>query len=337
MTSSLQRVFLFALLFACAEVSAEQIAVIPDTQSYTKDPANHALLLQQTQWIAENSGTENIAFITHVGDVIQSGGGRGAGRSESQLIEQWQFADENYKQFDGSTPYSIAYGNHDFDTFADSSAGSSRAQSYFGASRYEMYDWFGGSSPDGENFYQFFEIGGQRLMHVAIKFQPDQQTLDWVGELVRETNLPTIISTHAYLVDAGTARGGGTDEVEAGHDPIGETIWNGLVRSTDQIFMVICGHNHSGVNITVSGEYSEDGEHHQISFNDAGREVYEILADYQDYPNGGDGWFQLVDLDPDAARISVRTWSPFLNKYQEDPMSQYEWHADLRSRWQLQQ
>ena len=208
MNSTPKRIYLLPLLFACSAVSAEQIVVIPDTQAYTRDPANHALLLQQTKWIAENIESENIAFITHVGDIIQSGGGRGEARSEDELIAQWQFADENYDQFDGSIPFSMAYGNHDFDTFGDSSAGSTRAQSFFGANRYETYDWFGGASPDGATFYQFFELGGQRLLHVAIKFQPDQQTLDWVGDLVRETNLPTIISTHAYLVDVGIGRGG---------------------------------------------------------------------------------------------------------------------------------
>lgn len=334
MISNLQKINLALLLLACSSVAAEQIVIIPDTQGYVRDPANNPLLLQQTAWIAKNSESENIAFITHVGDVIQSG--RAAAGNESVLIERWQFADENYKQFDGSVPYSIAYGNHDFDSFGDSSGGSTRAQTYFGASRYEMYDWFGGASPDGENFYQYFEIGGQKMLHVAIKFRPDEDALNWVGELVRETNLPTIISTHAYLLDAGNGRGD-SGATEAGYDPIGETIWEGLVRSTDQIFMVICGHNHSGVNVSVSGEYSEDGEYHQISLNDSGREVYELLADYQDYPNGGDGWFQLVDLDPDAGRISVRTFSPFLNKFQQDPMSKFEWNADLRSRWQMQE
>ena len=96
---------------------------------------------------------------------------------------------------------------------------------------------------------------------------------------------------------------------------------------------VFGGHNHAGENVTVSGEYSEDGEYHQISLNDKGRQVFELLSNYQDYPNGGDGWFQLIDLDPEAGLISVKTWSPFLNKYQTDAMSQFQWDVDLKARW----
>lgn len=314
------------LLFAGA-LAAEQIAVIPDTQAYTNNAANQPLLTQQIEWIADYGDAGNLALITHVGDIISAQGAVG-------VDEQWEFADAAFSRFDGSVPMSFAYGNHDFDVFPDSSSGSIKAQQRFGASRYEAYDWFGGSSPDGENFYQYFNIGEQQLLHVAIKFNPDNATLGWAAELIREINLPTVISTHAYLSDAGRSRRGDR-VIHAGRDRFGEAIWEQLVRGTDQIFMVICGHNHAGENVTVSGEYSEDGEYHQISRNDAGREVWEILADYQDYPNGGDGWFQLIDVDPDTSRISVSTYSAYLDKHQEDPMSRYEWHADLSSRWQM--
>ena len=317
-------------LFVSHSVLAEQIVLIPDTQAYTRAKENQPLLLQQTQWIVENSQTENIAFISHVGDVIT-----GAQRDDSLAIdEQWQFAHQNYQQFDGSVPFSVVYGNHDFDVFGDSSAGALNAQQYFGAARYEPFEWFGGASEDGENFYQYFEIGGQELLHVGIKFDPDQATLDWAANVINDKNLPTVLTTHAYLTDAGFSRRLG-GEVEGGREPIGEFIWENLVRTTDQIFMVLGGHNHSGESPEVSGEYTEDGEYHQVSINDAGRDVYEILANYQDYPNGGDGWFQLIDIDPDVSKISIRTWSPYLNRYQEDAMSRYQWSANLRARWEM--
>ena len=317
-------------VFACTQLPAEQIVLIPDSQAYIRATENHHILQQQTQWIADNLEAENIALISHVGDIIT-----GSQRGNSLAIdEQWQVAYENYQQFDGSAPYSFVYGNHDFDEFGNSSGGSLKAQANFGAQRYQGFDWFGGTSEDGENFYQFFEIDGQELLHVGIKFDPDKPTLDWAAELIQEINLPTIITTHAYLTDEGfSQRLGG--EVQGGREPIGEFIWKNLIRTNDQIFMVLCGHNHSGESPEISGEYTEDGEHHQVSLNDQGREVYEILANYQDYPNGGDGWFQLVDIDSENSRISVRTWSAYLNKFQEDAMSLYEWDTDLRTRWEM--
>lgn len=327
MAENISKRLVFTFLISAGVASAEQIALVPDTQAYTQNTAHHPLLLSQTSWIADNSETENLALISHVGDIVSFGG-------SVEPDDQWRFADQAFSALDGSVPMSFVYGNHDFDVFSDSSGGSTRAQSWFGASRYEKYDWFGGSSPDGENFYQYFNIGDQRLLHVGIKFAPDEVTLSWAANLIRGINLPTVLTTHAYLTDAGMSRRGNR-VISAGRDRFGEFIWERLVRSTDQIFMVLGGHNHAGENVTVSGEYSEDGEYHQVSRNDAGREVWELLANYQDYPNGGDGWLQLIDLDPEAGRISVRTYSPFLEKYQEDAMSRYELQADLRSRWKL--
>ena len=50
----------------------------------------------------------------------------------------------------------------------------------------------------------------------------------------------------------------------------GEEIWNKLIRPSPQIFMVLCGH------------IGSVEEYHQISQNDAGVNVLEMLGDYQD-------------------------------------------------------
>lgn len=100
--------------------------------------------------------------------------------------------------------------------------------------------------------------------------------------------------------------------------------------------MVFCGHNHAGANVTVAGEYSEDGEYHQTSINEAGREVYEFLANYQDYPNGGDGWLQLLRFDTENNKLTVRTYSTYHDKFQTDALSNFELSINFRERWQLQ-
>ncbi|MBT5032157.1 MAG: hypothetical protein HOM55_07670 [Proteobacteria bacterium] len=311
-------------------VAAPQIAVVPDTQNYTNNESRHGIMRQQIGWVADNVEAENIVFMTHLGDIVS------ARIARVTRAKQWSVASDIFDLLVDRLPYSAAYGNHDFDTMGQSSDGAIDAQGYFGVARYASKDWFVGASPDGTNFAQVFELSGIELLHITIKFKPDEESYSWAQEVLdANPGKPTIVSTHAYLTDSGTALRG-NDLVEAGYDSIGQKIWNFLVRKNDQIFMVIGGHNHAGDNVEISGDFSDDGEYHQISINDSGNAVYEILANYQDYPNGGDGWLQLMALDVENGRIDVQTYSPFLDKYQDDAGSLYSWDVDLKDRWRLE-
>jgi hypothetical protein len=130
-------------------------------------------------------------------------------------------------------------------------------------------------------------------------------------------NIPTIVTTHAYQ----------RDDIGRAPSPdfggnAGEQIWKKLIRSNPQIFMVLNGHFHEG-----------DGERHQISLNDAGQEVYEIMADYQRYPNGGEGYLRLLQFDPSANQIRVQTYSPKLDQFVVDEDSEFTLSVDFDSRF----
>ena len=45
------------------------------------------------------------------------------------------------------------------------------------------------------------------------------------------------------------------------------------------------------------------------------RKVYQLLADYQAGPEGGQGYMRLLHFDQDQNRIIVNTYSPYLNDY----------------------
>jgi hypothetical protein len=62
--------------------------------------------------------------------------------------------------------------------------------------------------------------------------------------------------------------------------------------------MVNCGHFHE--------------EYRQVSTNVAGLSVHEVLADFQDDPNGGDGWMRIMRFDVATNTIDVDTYSPTL-------------------------
>lgn len=48
-----------------------------------------------------------------------------------------------------------------------------------------------------------------------------------------------------------------------------------------------------------------------------------MLSDYQDEPNGGNGWLRILTFDPITDKLYVRTYSPYLNAYQVDSNSQF--------------
>jgi hypothetical protein len=97
--------------------------------------------------------------------------------------------------------------------------------------------------------------------------------------------------------------------------------------------MVLNGHYHDGGGFFGIGTSPDDGEYHQISYNDAGLPVYELLANYQDKDKGGNGWLRLLSFLPgggtgDQDRIAVETYSPYLGEYQDSDRSEFSF--DLR-------
>ena len=82
--------------------------------------------------------------------------------------------------------------------------------------------------------------------------------------------LPTIISTHDYLSTQGERK---ANQIIDGHlvdpqDNSPQMVWDKLLSQHDQIFMLLCGHQH--------------GQAMRTDKNAFGHEVYQVLADYQD-------------------------------------------------------
>jgi hypothetical protein len=133
------------------------IAVLPDTQYYSqKYPA---IFNAQTQWVVDNLARERIAFVTQLGDIVQSGA---HGTTRNAL--QWQRADAAMDLLDGDravnpdslVAYSATLGNHDYDTVSDKLSGASRYQEFFGPARYQSRSWYTEDSGMPGNHAQVF-------------------------------------------------------------------------------------------------------------------------------------------------------------------------------------
>ncbi|CAK0798553.1 unnamed protein product [Prorocentrum cordatum] len=136
--------------------------------------------------------------------------------------------------------------------------------------------------------------------------------LAWASEVIgKHPGRAVILSTHEYLNDA-----------PPGRTRTGDAVFGEFVSEHDQVFLVLSGHHH---NHEASGEgsaLSNDGEWHQVSKNRFGREVVEVLQDFQDYPRGGDGWLRIVTFDREHAELRFETYSPVLGRFQAETVAE---------------
>jgi hypothetical protein len=305
------------------------IVALPDTQKYCEDAGRFSQFLDQTNWIANNLATEGIVFVSHEGDLVEHG----------SSATEWGRADQAMDVLDGNlvanpdglVPYAAVIGNHDYQVTGNRGSGAMNYVANFGASRYSGRSWYGGSSADELNHYQFFDGGGYTFLHIGLEWEVPGTRFDpatsmgWAqGVMDAHPNTPTIITTHSYIWDQ-PGEEGRTQSAQSAGGNSGEAVFQQLVSPNPQVFMVLCGHFHKAAD-------GQDGEYHQVSANAAGLPVYEMLADYQDYPDGGQGWLRTVGFVPGGGaqgtdRIEVRTYSPTSDQYQTDGNSQF--HFDL--------
>ncbi|TWT32290.1 Calcineurin-like phosphoesterase [Posidoniimonas corsicana] len=295
----------------CEAVESFTVVALPDTQNYVNSSSNAPLFTQQTEWIADQvqsaGNPRNIQFVTHLGDVVSSG----------DDLTQLARADHSLDVLDGVLPYSVLPGNHDYADTSDKASGFDDYLDYFGPQRFAGRSWFGGADTSGANSYQHFSAGGHEFLHLALEWRPTinlpgraVSPLAWAQSVLNaHPDTPVILSTHEHI-----------DDSPAGRSPSGQDLWDELIRFNDQVFMVLGGHYHS-----VGGQ--DDGEYHQVSLNDAGRPVIEVLQDYQDYPNGGDGWLRLINFDLPNNAIEFETYSPTLDQFQTETVEQVGQHA----------
>jgi hypothetical protein len=285
------------------------ICLLPDTQKYAERPELHDIFHVQTFYLAEAMQREQLLFVSHLGDIVEHG----------HLESEWQFADEAMARLDGGVPYGIMIGNHDFQDWNEPQLGSPLFQQYFPPSRYEDQPWWGGRSADGLSSYQTFDtpLGTFLWLHLTVDSPPP--TMDWVDEVIAaHPDMPTLVTTHVYLRENGRI----PVSYMSGTNP----SWNGISADEvfarlavhDQVFLIACGHIAA--------------EHMQVSTNDHGNPVWEMLQDYQNRANGGEGFLRLLRFYPERDEIRAITYSPWLDTYEQDDDSRFTIDVDFSSR-----
>jgi Carboxypeptidase regulatory-like domain/Bacterial Ig domain len=90
----------------------------------------------------------------------------------------------------------------------------------------------------------------------------------------------------------------------------GDDLWQ-VLRKFPNVIMVLSGH-------LTNGQAA-----HRSDVADNGNLVNQIFANYQTFPNGGDGWLRIITFHPSKNSISVKTFSPFLNRFKTDERNQF--------------
>jgi hypothetical protein len=208
--------------------------------------------------------------------------------------DQWDDANVSMSVLDSVVPYGVSPGNHDMDT-------STRRAPLYNSTFPPVGDHYD-SDPDlaNNNNYQLISAGGVDLIILQLEYNPRSNVITWAdGILKANANRMAIITTHAYLDVNGTRLSQGAG------------IWNTLVQGNDNVCLVLCGHMH--------------GEARSTDIVN-GREVHQLLADYQTRSNGGNGWLRIMRFVPSEDMVYVETYSPYLNQYETDSDSQFSIH-----------
>jgi hypothetical protein len=92
---------------------------------------------------------------------------------------------------------------------------------------------------------------------------------------------------------------------------LGLSVYNRL-RTYPNIGLFVCGHRQ-----TV------DVEARRVDIYNGNR-VHTMLSDYQQRSGGGNGLLRILEFDPAQSKISVKTFSPYLNTYETDADSQFD-------------
>ena len=304
---------LACFITACGSPKAPfSVILLPDTQLYSEN--NPQYFYDQTRWVSDHIQDENIKFVTHVGDIVQN---------YDQAESEWEVANGAMGLLDGHVPWGVAVGNHDYDLGENGKPvrKASAFLKWFGPDRFADQKWFRGAHDNGINSYQVFTAGTRSFLIFHLASDVPDEIIRWAKDVLAEhRDLPAIVTTHIYLDDRSQARHSEPYMLgQTGNS--GEQIWQKFIRSSPQVFMVLCGHSS-----TAGGEW------YQVSKNDTGQDVFEVLADYQARENGGDGWLRIVRFDEAQGRIWFKTYSPSLDQYESDDNSDFAFSVDFAAR-----
>jgi hypothetical protein len=290
-----------AMTAAAASAEDFSIIVLPDTQKYSCGAycgSISAIFEAQTQWIVNNKDALNIVYVAHAGDIVENA------MKEDEYIRAADAMSLLEDPVTTSLPYGIPYGvlrgNHDQESTYD------YYNQYFGVSQFSDRSYYGGSynGTDNNNNYTLFGASGMNFIVINLEYNPSSAVRDWADALLATySNRRAIVVSH-YIINVGNP---------GAFSSAGQAIYNAL-KGNPNMFLMLCGHMH--------------GEGRRVDVYN-GNTVNTLLADYQDYANGGNGFLRILRFSPSKNEIAVETYSPWLDRYETDSESEFVLQYDM--------
>ena len=293
------------------------VAVLPDTQNYSERFPEQ--FNAQTEWIVDQQRDRGIACVLHLGDL-----------TNRNTPREWENALAAMNRLDGKLPYFMAVGNHDYSEGGVCKDRTTLFNEYFPLSKYRDLPEFGGvydKEPDRlENNYHLFSAGGRDFLVLSLEFGPRADVVRWANEVAaRHKDRAAILITHAYMYSDDTRynwekygrkqswnpHAYGVAAATNGDVNDGEQLWRGLVSRHDNFIL------------TLNGHVLNDGLARLTTATPSGREVPQVLVNFQMKPNGGDGWLRLLEFKADGRTVQTYDYSPTLNRRNGSPDNQF--------------
>ena len=288
-----------------APEGAFSIVLIPDTQAYlgegTKgnqsntDPVTNPIFKAHVDWIAAHLEQQNIAFVSHVGDIV-----------DIDEPRQWKVARDCMNVIHGKVPYGISVGNHDMTSQGDSSL----FQQYFPKSRFEEFEWYGGCfhgseiSGNNANSYQLFSAEGLKFLFLHLECNAPDNVLAWAQAVIAQhPDRRVLITSHMgwgprekprqnedYFTSEKGRMAWSKIHGARGNSP--QQIWDKFYSRQPRLIAVF------------SGDQSRTQTYRAATPTEHGNIVHELLQDY------GSGWLRLYRFLPKENRVQAITFDP---------------------------
>jgi len=284
------------------------LILLPDTQFYTYQYYNNLDMFEsQIRFIIDQKDASNTVFVLHEGDCTQV-----------NSVQDWINFKRYMRLLDGVVPYALALGNHDgLGTPDDDTAVFSQ---FFPVSSYQNLPTFGGVFEPGkmDNCYHLFSAGGIDWLIVSIEFGPPDPVLDWANQVVAShPDRRVILLTHTHIYSDDTLHGSSPTHfwtpTSYGRTNNGPEVWDKFLRK------------HANVSFVFNGHVLNDGVGRLVGIGDHGNKVYQMLANYQMWANGGLGYLRVVQFIPEQDKFTVRSYSPALHRYWTGDKQEFEY------------
>ena len=193
-------------------------------------------------------------------------------------------------------------------------------------SRFQGFPWYGGFlgqdvddpiNRQNKNNYELFSVGALDFLVIHIELDWPDYSVAWADKIIkRYPNRRVILSSHAFL---NTSNARPTSAQFRSNGTSAEAVWQQIVKPNCNVFMVINGHY--------------PGEGRRTDLNNCGQPVHQVLMDYQDRANAGDGWLRYFTFKPSQNKIYAYTYSPTRNggagDFETDDSSQFVLDYDM--------